>query len=336
MNKFVTVATAVILFGFIIGIMSGSLLFKPQEVVQQIVETFTPSPSPIPAPGPILSIMLTGDIMLGRGVNRQSLAHQDFTWPFTNVRDVLAQADITVSNLENAIIADCPIFEHGFTFCSPSEAVMGLTYAGIDIVSLANNHSSNFGAEGIKSTESTLRAARIGVIGLGQPEIILAKGIRIAFLGYNDIGNLQAVAKLDSKTIEDDVKKIRDSVDLLFIYVHWGVEYQRIPTDRQITVAHQAIDAGADGVIGHHPHWVQTKEMYKGKPIYYSLGNFIFDQEWSQETKEGLAIRLNYTNKSLSSIDEMPVLIQDYGQPHWMNIEDSRVFLTRISYLGSD
>lgn len=335
-GKFAAVAAFLIALGFAVGISTGSILFKPQQVLRDVADTFIPpsSPSPIPTPPPVLSIMLTGDIMLGRSVNRESREHGDFTWPFRYVHEELSASDITVSNLENAVVSDCPLMEGGFTFCAPVEAVEGLTFAGIDVVSLANNHSTNFGIEGLKETQVALANAHIGVIGVGEPVTIEKKGTKVTFLGYNDIGNLQAVAKAEIEAITADIRRIRDESDLVIIFVHWGEEYKRTPNTRQVSIAHAAIDAGADAVIGHHPHWVQTKEMYNGKPIYYSLGNFIFDQEWSRETKEGLAIRMNYVDKELIGIDELPVLIQDYAQPHWLEGEEKAAFLEKIVFVS--
>lgn len=336
-EKFGLVAAFLIAFGFAVGMSTGSIFFKPQ-VISEAAQVFMypASPSPIPTPPPALSIMLTGDIMLGRSVNRQSLESRDFTWPFTYVYSELAQADITVSNLENAIVPDCPLMTGGFTFCAPVEAVTGLTFAGIDVVSLANNHSTNFGIQGLADTQQALEDADISVIGVGEPAIVTHNDTTVAFLGYNDIGNLAAVAKADSEKIAADIISLRDRTDIVVVFIHWGEEYKRDPNTRQIEIARAAVDAGADAVIGHHPHWVQTKETYNGKPIYYSLGNFIFDQEWSRETKEGLAVKLNYQSKQLVGIEELPVLIQDYGQPHWMNSEESEAFLGKIGYRGRE
>lgn len=318
--------------GFTVGMVVARSTI-PKTFIESIPVLLTPaSPSPVPSPLPKTTIIFTGDVMVGRGVNIRSLAHQDFTWPFAYVGDFLKSADITVVNLETPIVADCPTYEHGFIFCAPPETVAGLTYAGVDVASLANNHSSNFGWEGVSSSEKYLTEAGIGVIGLNKPFMITRDGIRFAFLGYNDIGNLQTVAKADPETIKSEIAAARQDADVVIVFFHWGEEYRREPTTRQVNLAHSTIDAGADVIIGAHPHWVETKELYQGKPIYYSLGNFVFDQEWSQETKEGLAVKLTYSGRLLEGIEEIPVLIQDYGQPHLMDSQAKSDFFRKIGY----
>lgn len=313
---------------FLIGISVGSYLYPQNNIVHTNTpliddsNILSPVPSAIPKATPKTEIIVTGDVMLGRSVNKQSQKYGDYTWPFSKTNEVLKSADITLVNLENPVVENCPPHDSGFIFCSPPESVEGLVFAGIDIVSLANNHSTNYGSQGLSSSREYLSKAGIEIIGLESPVIRTVNNTKFAFLGYNDVGNSQAIAHANIEDIIQDIEHVKNETDVVIAFFHWGEEYRREPTDRQITLAHAAIDAGADFVLGAHPHWRGTHEVYKGKNIYYSLGNFIFDQEWSQETKKGLAVKLSYQGRALIGIDELPVLIKDYGQAQW--VEENR------------
>lgn len=255
--------------------------------------------------------------MLGRSVNKNIVTRNDPTWPFINVADVLSSADITYINLENPLVENCPIIETGFKFCGNLESAKGLQFAGVDIASLANNHASNYGKDGLDSTIKILDSSGIEPIGLGSPVSIERSGQVFTFLSLNDIGPYPGIDNVDEATLTAKVQAAASPGVVLIVTFHWGHEYHAVPSVRQIALAHQAIDAGADLVIGAHPHWVQTKEVYKDVPIYYSLGNFVFDQEWSQETKSGLAVRVTYNGEQLINTEELPVLIENYGQARW-------------------
>ena len=119
---------------------------------------------------------------------------------------------------------------------------------------------------------------------------------------------------MDLLKLKNDIAKLKPQVDLVVIMMHAGVEYTNQPNTQQKQFAHTAIDAGADLVIGHHPHWVQVTEIYQGKPILYSLGNLVFDQMWSKETAEGALAQITIVDKSITGIKIIPIEIKDYGQ----------------------
>ena len=123
------------------------------------------------------------------------------------------------------------------------------------------------------------------------------------------------------------IQEANSIADIIIVSMHAGDEYEPLPNDSQMAFAHAAIDAGAEMVIGHHPHVVQTMEIYKGKYIFYSLGNFIFDQMWSRETREGLLIKAAFTKEGVKNVTFHPVLIEDYAQPRFM---EDREDITRI------
>lgn len=306
--------------GLILGGVIGKFGFDTGPV--RAIDNIS-SPIPMATKSPIVlldqptTILFTGDVMLGRSVNKSMVELGDPLWPFVNVAPVLRGADITYINLEGPMLANCPVTNEGMKFCSDSKNVAGLVESGIDIASLANNHMGNYGQEGVGETMAVLTNSGIQVTGTGQPINIKKNRYAYSFQSYNDVGRFPGISQADGETMIANITASAALDQLVIVGFHWGLEYQKEPTSRQKELAHAAIDAGADLVIGSHPHWVQTKEIYKDKLIYYSLGNFIFDQEWSQETKSGLVVRLTYLKGELTKVEELPVYIEKYGQPSW-------------------
>ena len=138
-------------------------------------------------------------------------------------------------------------------------------------------------------------------------------------MGFTDIasGSLE-ISTATPENIKTQISTATSSADLVIVTFHWGNEYS-LRSLHQQELAHFAIDSGADVVIGHHPHWVQEYEVYKNKPIYYSLGNLVFDQMWSEKTRKGLVVRLTFSGNQLVNKEEIPTKIFDYGQPNLVN-----------------
>lgn len=264
------------------------------------------------------SLLLGGDVMLGRNVMLTSLAKKDSKYPFRKVSDFLKSADITFVNLENAIVKDCPKYETGYSFCGLPEMVEGLVFSGIDVVTLANNHSKNFGEKGLKETVEYLDKYAIYSTGLGELVILEKNGTRFGFLGFDK--SQQTLPKLtesESNLISDSDSK----VDILIIAMHWGVEYQSSAPPGVRNLAKELVKLGADLIVGHHPHWVQNMEYVDEVPVYYSLGNFVFDQMWSEETKKGMLVRVTYENKKLVKEEKFQTYIRESGQPELVDRE---------------
>lgn len=258
------------------------------------------------------NLILTGDIMLGRSVMNQSIIKNNYNYPFEKVAEKLKSADITAINLENPITDKCPVSNSGFIFCADPKTIEGLNYAGVDVANLANNHMNNYGKNGMIQTENYLKNSNIDFTGDNNLTIKNVKDIKFGFLGFDFTSN---------NPKDEDFKLISESknkVDVLVVFVHWGVEYRSTPTDGQKETAKKIIIAGADVVAGSHPHWVQNMEYINGKPVFYSLGNFVFDQPWSEETKKGLAVKLTYQGKELKKIDDMPIYMKKFAQPEWV------------------
>ncbi|HEX8733194.1 MAG TPA: CapA family protein, partial [Ktedonobacterales bacterium] len=243
---------------------------------------------------PTINMVAVGDIMLGRGVLNQMLARHDFSFPYRAIKDELAQGDLRVANLE-CMVTDMvapPSDPSTFTFICPSKGLDGLTYAGFDIVTLANNHANGEGQAVFANQRALLTKRGILHCGGGEnlaeataPAIKEVKGTRIAILSYDNImpqgpfatKTSWGLAPIDTTRLPHDLAAARQRADLVIPYFHWGIEYTKDPTSYQQGVARAAIDAGADMVLGNHPHWTQAIENYKGKLIIYSMGNFVFD-----------------------------------------------------------
>jgi poly-gamma-glutamate capsule biosynthesis protein CapA/YwtB (metallophosphatase superfamily) len=258
-------------------------------------------------------IVFVGDIMLGRSVMAESLKANDFSYAFKNVNGYLQSADLVFGNLESPFAVKCPTVNSGMTFCADTRLVEGLTKSDINVVTLANNHMNNYGNEGVVTTKKVLTDNGIGYTGDGNLVTKEVNGTTFGFLGLNLMYG--APTKLDEKILSDSDKL----VDVLIVGVHWGEEYQSKANKRQRDYAKKLVELGADIVIGHHPHWVQDSEVINGKPVYYSLGNFVFDQMWSEETKKGLVVELTFDGSNLVNQKELPIYIKKIGQPEFVS-----------------
>ena len=262
-------------------------------------------------------LKFTGDNILARSVNFLTVKNGDFTWPYKYIAIDLRDADYTIINLESPLIKDCPLTNEGFIFCGDARNINGLSYAGIDLVGMANNHSGNFGKEGLSETIKNLDS--LGILSSGVEERPIAyqkiNDIQFAFLAFNSI-SYEGSGVLDAK--EDLIKKLikeaRSKSDFIVVQMHWGTEYTRSPNEFQKRMGRFLIDNGVDLVVGNHPHWVQDYEIYNGKYILYALGNFTFDQEWSKETKEGVIARVVVKDKKVTEVGFTPIEIRNYGQ----------------------
>lgn len=312
-----------ILIGFVaIGLLVGAVLWTASTVrnnlsSQDLVERAVRGPGLL-AQDKNISIILTGDVMLGRTVEGRSVDEfGDPAWPLRKVAETLTAADLVFINLENPIIENCPRHSDGFKFCANPVMIAGLKLAGVDIANLANNHTLNYGQSGLSETERYLNETGMNVTGSGLV-IREVNGVRFGFLGFDFVAKSPNDA--DFKTISEATLE----VDILTVAVHWGVEYTSVPTAKQRAWGRRMVEAGADVIAGHHPHWVQPWEYVPGKDgskkvVFWSLGNFVFDQMWSEETRKGLAVKLNFRDKELVSVEEMPVYMKEWAQPEWVN-----------------
>ncbi len=280
----------------------------------------TPTRQPAPASTDIpqarepatITLIAVGDVMLGRQVAISSLRRGDLLWPFRETAAILAGADLTIGNLESPLIEGCRLNDSAPVFCGDARAVEGLTYAGFDVLSLANNHSHDMGEDGFAETAAVLIGARIAPVYDGETFVREINGVRVGVMGIDDTDEVLSFSDLTEAAAEAAA-----GVDVLVGILHWGREYSP-PTSRQQEAARTLIDAGMDVIIGAHPHVVQAIEEYNGAPIFYSLGNFVFDQMWSEATREGYIARLQVKvhDEGITVAHEMiSVRIYSYGQP---------------------
>ncbi|KKR31061.1 MAG: Capsule synthesis protein, CapA [Candidatus Falkowbacteria bacterium GW2011_GWF2_39_8] len=179
-----------------------------------------------------------------------------------------------------------------------------------------------------------------------QPVIIEEKGLKIAFLAFNDRDvvpssygagiNRAGTALMDVGKMTDAVKKARLQADLVIVSMHSGNEYTEIINSSQSVFAHAAIDAGAELVIGHHPHVVQRIEKYQGKYIFYSLGNFVFDQMWSEDTRQGIAVKIYLGKEGMKKAEITPIIIENYSQPNILSGDKANKVLKRLKVTGDE
>lgn len=276
-----------------------------------------------------VTLIGTGDIIPARSVNSIMVNRNDFTYPFHNIKPILESSDLTFINLESPLLPDCTPTIEGMVFCGSSRAVEGLTYAGVDIASIANNHAGNHGIGGIRSTETLLTNANILVTGNGTAVKKQVKGITFGFLGYNAVGAPEeGIAWADRELIQKQIKALKaEGVQYVVVTFHWGTEYKHDPDQSQIDLAHLAVDSGANLIIGNHPHWVQGVERYKKGFIAYAHGNTIFDQMWSQETREGVIGQYTFTRTGLIKVKYFPLIIENYSQPRLATEQEAKKIL---------
>lgn len=280
-----------------------------------------------------IRLIATGDVIPARSVNYQSVKRQDFRYPFLKTLELLNSADILFINLESPLVPKCPTTVEGMIFCGDEKTVEGFKFAHIGVANLANNHLGNYGNEGIDNTIMLLEKNNILVTGInGKQTILTVKGKKFGFLGYNDIekNNRLKISLADPDKIATEVALLKKDTDYVIVTFHWGIEYTSNPTPLQKELAHAAIDAGADLIIGNHPHWVQGIEIYKNKFISYAHGNFIFDQMWSQETREGVVGKYIFGSNGLQDVSYFPVIIDNYSQPRFATEKEAEKILERM------
>jgi len=284
-----------------------------------------------------VTLIATGDVGMGRSVNTRTVKYQDWKWPWLKTADYLKSADITLINLDAPLIKNCPVTDEGMIFCADASHIEGLKFAGVDIASTANNHYANYKIDGVNESNNLLILNDIISIQNAKIKPINKNGLSFVFLNYNEIGHEEdGVDWADDKTIKSQVSSADKIADIVIVSFHWGNEYTTEITDRQKGLAHLAIDSGADLIIGNHAHWIQPLEIYKDKLIMYAHGNFIFDQMWSQETREGVVGKYTFYNKKLVDVEYSPIQIDDYGQPHFVEGEQKERMLKNLHKISHD
>jgi len=297
-----------------------------------------------------ITMTLVGDIMLNRGVEYMvgKEGDGDYSFPFLKIAEDLKGTKLLFGNLEGPISDKGTKVGSIYSFRAEPKVIEGLTFAGFDVISLANNHAFDYGREALEDTFlklktagidehsfiSTRRSARvIDYVGAGfnqseaySPVIKEIQGTKIGFLAYTNLGpetwkaternsGIAWINENDFEKIKKDIENAKSQADILIVSLHAGEEYAAEPTQFQIEFSKVAIDAGADLVIGHHPHVVQKSEKYKDKWIFYSLGNFVFDQSFSQETMKGEILEILIKDGKINELIPKKIKLNNYFQP---------------------
>lgn len=279
-------------------------------------EVPTDIPSVVPSATFIASttLIFTGDVMLGRGVRRQYEKNGGPNWPFLQTRDLLSSADISVINLEGTYTDPCPHMWEAKVFCTPSADVSALQFAGIDVANVANNHILDYGQIGYESTLTALESVGVKPSDADHLVIITKNGIKFGFIGFGRIRQSSDYVILSSEETARVITDAKTKVDFLVVSFHFGEEYQSWASTDQIAMGNLAVDSGADLVVGTHPHVRGEFVTYKGKLIYYSLGNFIFDNNSSPATTHGNLLFVTVLGTVVKS-ELIPIEIMELGQP---------------------
>ncbi len=286
------------------------------------------------------TLVAGGGIILGRGVQERVEHFHDPGRPFARVRDLTRAADVALATLE------APLSGEGNRYCQTclvfvgnESYISGIVDAGVDVLSLAANHSGDAGPAGVLDSIRVARAAGIATVGAGpdeasarRPAFLEVRGLRIAFLAYTDVppasygatATRPGHARLSHddpryERIRAEVAAARAQADLVIVVPHWGIEYEDQPRPWIRAAATAMLEAGADVILADHPHWVQSVETRQGRYVAYSLGNFIFDQMWSAETRQGSLHQLFFSGRRLVSVRVRPTLLEDYHQPRLLD-----------------
>lgn len=303
------------------------------EVGPTVVAALVDGADPVRGHEGATKLVVAGDLMLVRDVPDPAAA-------LAPMRRLLRGADLTVGNLESTLSTDGSPTQGGDSFGGTPALVPVLEDAGFDALSLANNHTGDYGERALRQTVGTLQQSRIRPFGAGDdvaeaadPATLEADGTTYAFLGFNAIGETPAagpgtpgalsvrmpprtgpLVEADLARVERAIRKATRQADVVVVLPHWGTQYTHVPEPVQRTVARRLVAAGADLVVGGHPHWVQGVDVMRGVPVLHSLGNFVFDMDeipapgggFMTQTMEGVVLEATFWGSELKAIRLLP------------------------------
>ncbi len=279
-----------------------------------------------------VEIVAVGDILLTRGVQRQIEKHTE-KYPFEKVTEMLSRADLVFGNLENPLTNNCEQAEKKYSFRAEPRYTEILRAASFDVLSLANNHSLDCGSEGLIETIDNLEKEGLSWLGAGKstndagtPVYHHVNEIKIAFVGFTAISPRKLaersphVAFATDENVARSIKAARQRADVVIVSFHWGTEYADRPNVEQIRFADAAVAAGADVILGHHPHVLQGFQFLerpnrdRAAIIAYSLGNFLFDSpvKLNRRVGESLVLKLRLDKNGLVAAEAVPIVIKNY------------------------
>ncbi|HEY5560783.1 MAG TPA: CapA family protein [Clostridiaceae bacterium] len=255
-------------------------------------------------PSSAITISLVGDCTLGTddkfdpSTNFTSLLKQNnnnYAYFFKNVAEIFKNDDYTTANLETTFTKTNVKSPKLFNFKGDPNYAQILNDGYIEGVNIDNNHIMDFMGNGLKDTKDALTAKGIDYFGLGSVVLKDIKGHKFAFLGYSGVEEDDSFNENSIKTMKMDINKLKEEGYIVIINIHWGQESQYYPNDTQKRIGHMAIDWGADLIVGHHPHVIEGIELYKGKFICYSLGNFCFGGNSNPPDQDSFIFQIKFS-----------------------------------------
>lgn len=298
-----------------------------------------------------INLLFGGEIILARTV-AVNIDRMGVDYPFKEISFWVRKADLAFATLESPVLGEgkpCLDLVNCMVFVGREDYLKGVKNAGFDVLSLANNHIGDGGKEGLVRTIEVLESLGIEAIGAGENikkayegTVVEKNKVKVGFLACNEIApfsykageNQAGSAWCSKKLIKERLNDLRKKADILVMSYHWGDEYTAKPNKRQREFGQMAIDSGADIVIGDHPHWVQSVEVYKGKVIFYSVGNLVFDQMWSEKTREGIILSIRYNGNTVSNLEIIPIKTMDYCWPMILQGKEKEKIINEIMQLS--
>jgi poly-gamma-glutamate capsule biosynthesis protein CapA/YwtB (metallophosphatase superfamily)/outer membrane protein assembly factor BamB len=330
----------------IVPAADSSALLLADVVAWRLVGTAGPSGGQwLPAPAMVtaapevpddalggVTLVFLGDVALGRSVEAR-LARYGPAYPWEGLGPLLREADLAVANLEGVLTTQGKPLDKTYLMRAHPGRGETLVEAGFDLVTLANNHALDYGEAGLDETVATLEELDIAMVGAGEtreaahrPAHFTLDGVKVAVLGYAaarwngspDVPATDRIAWAEEEDVRAGVRAVRDEVDVVVVLLHAGTEYAKDPSPDQVAVARAAIDAGADLVVGHHPHVTQTVERYRGGLIVYSLGDALFDIP-RPAAMSGHLLRVRVTREGLAEAELWPFWIDEAIRPRLLD-----------------
>ena len=303
---FAVILVAIVLL--VAGFMIYSILFmNPSEhsnvagISTEAVYDKVNVPIEITTPEPKVSITVSvvGDCTLGTDENfnyaRSLNAYYEKYGPeyfLKNVKPIFEADDLTIANLEGTFTNSTSRVDKTYAFKGPAEFVNILTSSSVESVTVANNHSRDYGPQSLTDTKATLDAAGVIHFGYDETSVVDVNGIKVGLIGIYELIDHTGRAQ----QVKDHIAKVKsEGADVVIVIFHWGIERDAAPNSHQTMLARLAIDEGADLVCGHHPHVLQGIEVYKGKNIVYSLGNFCFGGNSNPSDKDTMIFQQTFT-----------------------------------------
>ena len=301
----VTIAIAI----FLVGLLIYTVL-RPEENSASTIDTDkvyddlseqAKEPLKLPTPNAEISITISvvGDCTLGTDENfnyaRSLNAYYEKNGPayfLKNVKSIFEADDLTIANLEGTFTDLKTRADKTYAFKGPAEFVKILTNSSVEAVTLANNHSRDYGMQSLTDTRNTLDSAGVIHFGYDVTKVVEVKGIKVGLVGIYELIDHTGRAQ----QVKDNIAKVKsEGADIVIVIFHWGIERDAAPNSHQTMLGRLAIDEGADLVCGHHPHVLQGIETYKGKNIVYSLGNFCFGGNSNPSDKDTMIFQQTFT-----------------------------------------